>query len=343
VLTAAAVVGVVGAAALIPYFLLLGERSSNLDDVQLLSLTRTPDFASPVLIVGVLLAIVLLILRRRNNESNSQTVLFALSFALAPVVLFNQQVITGRSLQPVHYEIFIANYLVLAGMVLAISLWMRDGEARPQFRKAMLYFTLAVIGWGLFEAGGSTKRALQLSKFRDASVPAIQFAEADAAANDQTPVIHASNFLTADLIPTFSTAKPLWNAHSSSAGGIGTEEYKRLFYQYLYYSGFTAPELKSALEANVFEVTAAIFGSERALPSLGSSSLNITAADIEAEASKYSEFVRGFDQAESTNPQISHIIVPAEAEPDLSNLDRWYRRDAGTELGIFKVYRLTPR
>ena len=46
--------------------------------------------------------------------------LFAASFALMPLAVFNQQVITGRSLQPFHYESFIANYVTLVGAFVTI-------------------------------------------------------------------------------------------------------------------------------------------------------------------------------------------------------------------------------
>ena len=36
-------------------------------------------------------------------------------------------------------------------------------------------------------------------------------------------------------------------------------------------------------------------------------------------------------------------MTPVEEEPDLSNLDRWYQRDAGEIVGKFKLYRVALR
>ena len=101
-------------------------------------------------------------------------------------------------------------------------------------------------------------------------------------------------------------------------------------------------DLTEALRVNSFEVTAAIFGSDRALPALGSG-LAIKPSEIQAEAQKYTGFTRNFDANQASNPPLSYLIVPTEAEPDFTNLDRWYQRDDGKILGLFKVYTLTQK
>jgi hypothetical protein len=35
------------------------------------------------------------------------------------------------------------------------------------------------------------------------------------------------------------------------------------------------------------------------------------------------------------------MIVPTKAEPNFADIDRWYQRDEGKTLGLFKVYTLT--
>jgi hypothetical protein len=157
------------------------------------------------------------------------------------------------------------------------------------------------------------------------------------------PVVLATNFVTADFVPSVGTARPFWNPHSSSAGGIGIEENKRLFYLFLYFSGYTDRDLDSALKANSFEVTAAIFGSERALPSLAGGAKAITQPEISAEVVKFARVTSELTPLNAYSLMIDHIIVPAEAEPNFANLDRWYSRDEGKTFGLFKLYRLTPK
>ena len=81
--------------------------------------------------------------------------LFAGSLALVPFAVHNQQIVTGRELQPYHYDNFVANYFVLLSLVLAGSLLLRF--ARP-FRLAVWprayvcgLVGMLAIGWGAVE------------------------------------------------------------------------------------------------------------------------------------------------------------------------------------------------
>jgi hypothetical protein len=341
ILTSIAVIGAAGIAALVPYFYLLSLRSQNLDSVQLLTHTRAPVLASPSLLIGLIVAAVVFVLVWRGLASlRDPRIPLILSFALTPIILFNQQIITGRSLQPVHYELFISNYIVLVAAVILISI---NVTLISRIRRGLVYVGLAAFSWGLFEAVSSTSRNALFAEIRDASVPAIRHAAVNSTVSPGETVVLATNFVTADFVPSVAPIRVLWNPHTSSAGGVTNAENKRLFYLYLYYSGYTDDDLAEALRMNVFEVSAAIFGSERALPALGQDAAAITSAEIRTEAEQYADFVTRFDQSVAESPRLSFIIVPAQSEPDLSNLDRWYLRNAAYDAGLFRVYRLTPR
>jgi len=55
--------------------------------------------------------------RRKLIEIRDPAVLFTAACALMPFIVFNQQIITGQSLQPIHYKVFIANYVALVSVV----------------------------------------------------------------------------------------------------------------------------------------------------------------------------------------------------------------------------------
>lgn len=344
----AGVVGIAAIASLIPYFKLLSERSPNVDAVQLLTNTHLPNFASPSLIIGLLVAAGIAVFAWRGDISlASPRTLFALAFALTPVILFNQQIITGRSLQPVHYEIFISNYLVLMAAMLLISLatgTAAKGERGPAVRRGFVYLAIIAALWGVVEAVGSTRRSIKFADLRDLSIPALRLIGEQTKQNsDRPPVVLATNFVTADFVPSVGNFRPLWSSHTTSAGGVSIAENKRLFYCYLYYSGFTDKDLLEALRVNSFEVTAAIFGSERALPALANHAAPITVQEIVADAKLYSDFEKNFDALTASNPVLSYVIVPTEGENNFTNLDRWYERDAGTQAGLFKVFHVKLR
>lgn len=341
-----AIAGGIGIAALVPYFYLLSLRSENLDSVQLLTRTRMPEFASSSMIIGLIIAAAAIIAAwRRVISLNDMRIQLLLTCAVTPVILFNQQVVTGRSLQPIHYELFIANYLVLtAGMLLLAVMIAKSGSVGEPtaFRRGLMYIGIAAFAWGAFEAYSSTFRNAVAAEIRDESVAAVKSTLEGSDQGRGETVVLATNFVTADFIPSIARVRSLWNPHTSSAGGIDINENKRLFYLYLYYSGWES-ELSQALKENSFEITAAIFGSERALPSLGTKTEPVTAQEIQAEVSKYAEFARTFNAQTAASPTLHYIIVPAEAEPDFTNLDRWYLRDEGQIFGLFKVYKLTPK
>jgi len=339
VLVVSGIIGVFAAAALIPFFYLLSLRNQNLDSIQLLTLTRMPELFSLSMVFGIVTAILaVLFYKRRNPNLDVGRLVVILTFALTPVILFNQQMLTGRSLQPIHYEIFIANYLVLISAVLL--LWNVVITKGASFRRALVYLGVVAVSWGFFEAYGSASRNAISAEIRDESLPAIEYANTLAVSPERS-IIHATNFVTADFVSSASSSRSLWNAHTSSSGGVDIQENKRLFYLYLYYSGIGPKELSDALKHNSFEMFAAIFGSERALPSLGNGAKKITIEEVNDEIKKYADFSNTFSEKEAREYVLSSIIVPTEAEPSFTNIDKWYMRDNKKDFGLFTVYRLS--
>src|SRR5438128_2245479 len=110
-------------AALIPYVSMLSHRAATVDAVQALVFSHRPDLFRLPEIVSVLVFLLIEIGARRGIlRWRDPAVIIATSFALSVIVDFNQQVITGRTLQPIHYEWFIANYCaILAVVVTAVS------------------------------------------------------------------------------------------------------------------------------------------------------------------------------------------------------------------------------
>ena len=342
-------IAVLGIAALVPYFMMLSARSEHVDSVQLLTNTHMPEL-SPSMTIGVIFAVGIVILVRRGvAELRSPRTLFALAFALTPVVLFNQQVITGRSLQPVHYEIFISNYLVLTALALLLSLIFGNAAGSGQLSKvprALVYVAIVAALWGIVEVRGSMQRNTSLADLHDLSIPAARYIEKEerpAADVLSHGAVLATNTGIGDFIPTVAALRPLWSSHSSSAGGIAIAENKRLFYCWLYYTDFSERDVADGLKAHVFEITAALFGSERALPELGQNTNPVTPQEIAAEARSYGDFAKNFSKTTASDPPLSYVVASVDEMPSFYNLDKWYERDAGTVTGKLKVYAVKLR
>jgi hypothetical protein len=341
-------VAIFAVAVLVPYLLMLNQRSRKSDAAQLLTLTHAPELFAPTIIVGLVTVAALLLLAFWGRiDGRSPAAIFAYAFALTPLVVLNQQVITGRSLQPVHYEIFIANYCVLVGVVIALWLSLKGAKVELE-RFGMLqkvFVVLGIIGciWGAFEAHHGVAKNTGMVAAREAVMPAANYIRDDSIGATESPAVFSPNPIVASFIPTVATVRILWSPHLVSAGVVDEEENKQQFYRYLYYSGFNAANLQNALDTRWFEVTAAIFGGGRALPQLGGANHPITDPEITEEVAKYQAFIDNINGETAYSPTISYVVVHAGDEPNFANIDRWYTRDGGQIIGFFKVYKLTKK
>src|SRR5690606_19151249 len=105
---------------LIPYAFLVSGRNPMMDKAQLLVETRAPDLFRSIEVVGYVLIAALAALYWLL-KLELRTVLFIAAMAAAPVLAFNQQVLTGRSLQPFHYEYYSINYVAALALFLTAA------------------------------------------------------------------------------------------------------------------------------------------------------------------------------------------------------------------------------
>jgi hypothetical protein len=112
----------IGLLGLVPYAWLIQHRTASINTTQVLELTHRPDLLrGPEIYALVLLLLMANQWRRRQLPLSDSRVVFAGSLLFAPLILFNQQLITGRSLQPFHYEHFVSNYFVVLAAFIVMS------------------------------------------------------------------------------------------------------------------------------------------------------------------------------------------------------------------------------
>ncbi|HYJ45895.1 MAG TPA: hypothetical protein VEV81_04715, partial [Pyrinomonadaceae bacterium] len=235
-----AATGALSLATLLPYSILLSQRATTMDSVQLLTYTRRPDLFRPPLLIGmVVLAIIIYAVRRGRLQWRNKRTLFALAFALTPLVVFNQQVITGRSLQPIHYEVFIVNYVATLAVVLAGALLWQTTPAAARRKLAnnlLLFVALVTFGWGVVEADVTTHVIDEQNVIRDEAVPVGRrlkelAREAEAAGGERPGAVFAPNIIEGDDLPTLAPEGLLWARHLHVFSGTTWEENKERFYQ----------------------------------------------------------------------------------------------------------------
>jgi hypothetical protein len=355
-----ALFGVIGgwaAVALVPYVLLVSQRSANTDTGQLLDLSHAPNLFRIPELMGLAIALTLLVGAARGIISfKDRRVIFIASFALTPIVTFNQQIITGRSLQPFHYQLFMTNYLMLVALVATVvMLWQGQGGVIHRLpSRAVVLIGLLAFGMGTIEMSGATGRSANYARTCDDAMQVGRWL-AQAAKQDGTesegvregraprPVVFSSSLPVAGILPTLAPQATLFAWHLSAFPTKSLMESRELFFRYLYYSGADATELEQTFLAAGPEILQAFFGVARVVPGMAINSKPISLAEARAEVMNYAAYAASFTRADAETPTLSYIVVPTEEPPNFANIDRWYERDAGERVGIFTVYRVKLR
>ncbi|MEA2174676.1 MAG: hypothetical protein QOD00_2268 [Blastocatellia bacterium] len=342
-----AVTGALAVTALLPYAFLLSHRAATMDTVNAYTVSRRLDlFRLPELVAVAVLLTLGAMARRGVIDLREKAVLFAASFALMPLAVFNQQLITGRTMQSVHYEMFIANYSVLLAIVLSAAIIHRGraGTAVRFPKKALVWIALAAFEWGAYEAFVAANGSVELNKRLAAAGPIAQRL-AEIARTGEPRLAHstilATDLLIADSLPTSAPQALLYAPHMLVYPGAGERESRERFYQYLYYTGIDESALKRILtEEGRYGFVSALFGFERAVDGLKDEPQPITRDELDQELRRYAEYRASFTRERAALLPLSYLVLANDAEVNLSNLDQWYERDAGEHLGSFTLYGL---
>ena len=341
---------VLAATLLIPlgfYALLLSWRGGSLDQVQLLVYSRAPDlFRFPVYIaVAAILLFASGVLTGRVDRKSAPS-LFAFSLSLVPLAIFNQQVVTGRSLQPIHYQVFIGNYV--AGLSLVLNAFLiakgRSGASSVGFKAVCASLATVAVIWGFVECHYTVRVLDEANVLRDRQMPLakklVQYSK-DAPDPFRATIFSLSN-LQADDSPTVAPQAVLWSRHQHVFAGLSWKESKERYYRYLYYQSLDEHWLDKRLRGGDFVSIIALFGWGRHSDRLSLAAKPLTDGEIREEVRSYGEFIRNFGGEQAYDPLLSIAVVPKGWDPDLSNLKEWYELGEREEVGDQVLYRLKP-
>lgn len=347
-LKAFAALGAACSLSLIPYVVLLAHRSQSMDEVQLRVLTRDLDlFRVPELIsYAVIVMLIVGILFKIINLKDRAT-LFAFAFALVPVLVFNQQLITGQSLQPIHYQVFIGNYVAATGLVMAVGLFWREVNRKmPAFSRVALA-VMAVIAavWGIVECHYTVRVLDDANIARDDAMAVArrleELFETGTRSTDGTRAVVFSDDMTqGDDLPTVAPQPVLWARHQHVFAGLTWQESKERYYQWLYYMNLDEQWLNESIKHGDFVSMIALFGWGRHTNRLNSEYKPLTYREVAEEAARYGEYRKHFGAEQARQPTLSFVIVSNDSDLDLSNLKRWYEFDAGENFGAHTLYKV---
>lgn len=346
--------GVPSLIALTFYFYLLSGLPSGLDQAQVLVLGHSPDVWRAPQVVGVLLLIVLSLGAWFGKvDFKSPPVILAGSFALLPLLVFNQQIITGRSIQSYHYEVFIINYAVLLALVILLKILAPEISRRKLFGIAALCFL-----WGVIEVNQSFLQRSTRDARNDEAVPVLRHLRALAQhdgtlvglrENGKAPLlVFAPRIEISTMLPTWAPQGSLLSTGSVSFQSLSRAERTTSLFMHLYYCGHTSESFRELLGRDnrdflAYYAKSTLFGPERVWHFLTPHFQPVTATEVDGQVRAYQSFIDSFSREIVLRRPLGYAITSSTEELDFSHIDKWYERDAGERVGKYNLYRLTLR
>jgi hypothetical protein len=325
-----------------------------LDQAQVLTLSHRPDLTRIPELIGAFILVVLIVnIRKQRIERGDPRVIFAASFALLPFVLFNQQVFTGKSVQPFHFEAFTANYAVLVGLVILASLVCKP-SSRSLRRIAVVSLVLGTLevgipGWARTRVGIMEdqmvpvfRRLNELSK-QDGTLKALRIS------GKTEGVVFSPHPEVMGLLPTWAPQGTLLGAAALDFGSATQFQRKQLLYLQMYYSQVDAARFRDFLSEKSndaymnFYAPSVIFGDERFLALLSAHSKHIEPSEIEEEVKAYQTYTNGFVRDKVLEHPIRFLVTRKDDPRNLNDLNLWYEWEEGEDLGLYKLYRVKLR
>jgi hypothetical protein len=336
------IIAVIALPAAIGYFVLLSHRAPTVDTAQALVLTHRPDlFRFPEMVSVILLLLLASAAWRRVFQGREPLALFAASLAFAVFAIFNQQVVTGRSLQPIHYEWFIGNYCALAAVVLTAKLCWRNRNSPLLNNRRLAIIAVIALAWGVGEVWLAASMALNRNRandeFRPVAMRLTSLAQAERAPG---ATVLVSDLALADRLPTDAPQTLLWAPHMLVFPGVNDAEDRERFLQQLYYLGYDEHKIAAQIGTGDWNFFAGLFPYERLSPVITGKSNPIMPDEIRARIKDYLNYASSFDRERAASSQLAYVVVRANESVDFQNLDRWYQRDSGEVIGDFVLYRV---
>jgi hypothetical protein len=333
---------------LAPYAVLLSNRSHTMDDVQLLVNSHRPDlFRFPEYIAAFVLLLIIFGVVFKVIKVRSRATIFAISLALVPFIVFNQQVLTGRELQPIHYQVFIGNYVAALALVVTVGVLIArtDLFRRPAMKAVSLVLLLAAAVWGFVECHYTVRVLDDVNVARDAALP-IGRRLTELAKNDpgaHRSVVFHYDIAEGDDLPTIAPQAVLWARHQHVFAGVTWQENKERYYQYSFFRNYMPEDMAEGIKQGDFVSSIALFGWGRHTDRLNSAYKPLTFGEVDEESRRYADYLKTFDPRRSPDTILSYAVIPGTREVDLTNLDRFYVRDDGEIIGDYVLYRLKLR
>jgi hypothetical protein len=338
---------------LVPYFMLLSNRSQYTDSIQLLLSTHEPDLLRmPELISYFTITLLLLSYKHKWLDLDKSKYIFLLSISLVAPIVFNQQILTGQSLQPFHYQLYGVNYISLFPFIAVTLLLIAHNTEAKTVKTSFILICLTTLT--IFSADiiwGNNyfhEERIWLDELKPVAerIKAISNSYESPERKDPLTVmtfdLTNEKFPNSTYLPALSSQSVLWSVHILMFPDVDADENLRRMNEFIYYHNLAGKDLKNSL-ATKFLLPWGFFGPGRVFPQLTTESNPITESEIDNVVRKYEDFRRNFSYEDAKRHKLSFVLVRNDTKNDLSAIDRWYVRDSGEIIGSYTLFQVKLR
>lgn len=325
---------------LIPYFLLVANIQTYVGVIAL-ERTHKPIILHQTVIAGIFnLCLIVAAVYFNRLDIRSTVFPVIIAFALLPLAVFNQQVITGHSMQPFHYAYYVVNYTILVSFVLVVrEVFGRQLESKS-LRKWGAVFAVFVAAWGVAETAGATYRRHNQNILANDGRGVLKRLKVSSE-NTKPGIISDANL--ADILPLFIDRQSVWAFHFNAFSDVSPEQYRRRYFEQIYFMN-TTPEV---FDAGLRRCPRSAYCSDIFTWRLDRTKLINshlpTSDEIESVLEAYRRFYNDFDAPDTPKPDLGFLIIRKSETYRLANIDKWYNRSEADQFGDFVLYHLSLR
>jgi hypothetical protein len=335
------------------YLALVSHLPATLDKAQTPIFTHRPDLLRTPELLAISVLIVLFVgVRREKISFADPRVIFTASLALLPIVVLNQQVLTGYTVQPYHFAVLVLSYTVLVTLVIAVDLLLPLGP------RAGIAIVVSSLLWGAIEINAPFQERYKYDVANDEIVPVLVRLNTQAASDGtwdslrergQAPLVFSPEYQVSTLLPTWAPQGTLLATAGAAFQSLSETEAKERLYTHLYYSRKDSKYVRGLLTETGNDpllsdfAKSTIFRPERVLPFIAVDFDPIRPEEIEESIRTYDVFLNSFSLDNAAKRPLAYAVTLANSSFDFSNLDLWYERDNGERVGAYTLYRLKLR
>ncbi len=345
----------------IPYFILLANRGTIIDSVHLLVFTRKPDLLRIPEIISFAVLLGFFVAKGFGwLDLREPKTLFLMAFALVAPLVFNQQILSGRSLQPVHYQFYCVNYISAVSLFTLVCVLLNRKLSNRKFNVILILIALVSLYIGYSDGQFSVKKARGENIWRDELLPVAQRIKMISQSSEnygekQVAVVLSFDFYPyklmnsiyslncSDDLPALSSQAVLWSPHQKVFSDLTPEESTERLFKFIYYQNLDEEWLEGELQKGRTELVEGFFGWDTKAAILSDEAKPITTEKIAEIVNRYEKFRQNFNYENAKTPPLSFVLIHQATQSDLTAVDKWYERDTGEKVGKYILYRVKLR